>query len=317
VIIILGPDHTGKTTLARKLGLPYYHFDKDSSYLDYLKPLVELKLFDAVLDRHAVCEYAYAKVMGRKFRFTLKEWHNLLLLTLIQNPLVVLATHKPSPYNYPSDQYLPYDKWDECLSYYREFLNTHHIPHIEYDFTSGAWDSDKYIATWLSLEKHFRHNMDWWVPMWLAGYGCIGSTNPKVLLVAERIGPNNVNNLPFETGPTGRMLSDMLSATGTSFNKVAITNMVKSYRRDRRPPTEEDRAQLCKERLHLKPQRVEFMGTPARYGMKVAKDLGIERRTIVHLGSLNYKGVTDMTQYHDEWKKIMGIVRTVPLRRIE
>jgi len=37
VIIILGPDASGKSTLAKKLGLPYYHFNKDSTYDDYLK----------------------------------------------------------------------------------------------------------------------------------------------------------------------------------------------------------------------------------------------------------------------------------------
>jgi len=305
MIIILGPDHTGKTRLAEKLGLPYYHFDKSSNYTDYLKPLVNLDLFNAVLDRHAICEYPYSLCMGRGFKFSYKEWHNIMLLTLIQNPLVVLCTHKPTRAEYGSDQYLPYDKWDQCLQLYRVFLSTHLIPCAEYDYSICTQAS---IDCFLILEKKWREKMAWWAEMWAGGFGCVGSVAPKVLLVAERIGPNNINNLPFETGPTGQMLTDMLVDTKTPLNKVAITNMVKSFRRDTRPPNDEDLVLLRYEIEGLRPEKVVFMGSVAKYGLRLTKEMGIPSESIVHLGYFNYKKIKDMSRYHAEWRDIMEIV---------
>ncbi len=310
MIIILGPDHTGKTTLARKLGLPYYHFDKDSSYTDYLKPLCELKLFNAVLDRHCICEYAYATVMKREFKFSMKEWHNLILLTLIQNPVVILCTNKPPPHVYSKEQYLPYDKWDECLHLYRQFLTTHSIPYLEYDHAAP-----RKTRSLLLVEEVWREDVGWWKSMWEAGYGAIGTFHPKVLLVAERIGPNNMNSLPFETGPTGHMLTDMLATTGTPLGKFAVTNLVKSFRRDARPPNQADLDLLHVELEHMRPEKVVFMGAVAKEGTKVAKELGIEHAYILHLGYYHHRGIIDMSGYYAEWKKIMGMIPTLSLGR--
>ena len=302
MIILLGPDGTGKTTLAKRLELPYYHFTKDSKYEDYLKPLCSLDITNAVLDRHIICEYPYTQIMKRPFAYTMKQWHNIILLTLIHNPLFILCTHKPYKYEYKEEQYLPYDQWDRCLALYRYFLNTHYIRHIEYDYAGP-------ITTGALEIMHAKHLSDayWWRPMWEAGYGCIGSTYPKVLLVAERIGPNNVNNLPFETGPTGLMLTNMLIDTGTPFGKLTITNLVKSHRRDPRNPNEDDFKLLEEEITHLKPEKVVFMGSVAKLGIKVAKKCGVEYDTIVHLGYHNYRKTADMSSYHDQWREIMGI----------
>lgn len=305
MIILLGPDASGKTTLAHKLGLPYYHFDKDSRYEDYLKPLCILGMTDAVLDRHIICEYPYSNIMHRKPAFTMKQWQNVILLTLIQNPLIILCTHKLHEREYRKSQYLPYDQWSRCLALYQHFLNTHQIKHIEYDYlgpvTTGA------------LEIIHRKHIDeaaWWRQMWKEGIGCIGSTHPKVLLVAERLGPNNMNNLPFETGPTGKMLTDMLAETGTPLGKFTVTNLVKSYRRDPRNPNDDDLRLLRLELEMLKPQKVVFMGSIAKLGIRTAMDAGIDHHEIAHFGYYSHRGITEISKmpaYTEEWRKIMGI----------
>lgn len=300
MIILVGPDGAGKTILAKRLGMPYYHFTKDSTYMEFLKPLVTLEATSAVLDRHAICEYAYHLAMNRTFKFTLKEWHNLMLLTLIQNPLVILCTHKPEAKDYPADQYLPYDKWDLCLGLYKAFFKLNHISYMEYDYDGPVTPK----ALQLLHEKRVK-STEWWRTMWKAGYGCIGSPHPKVLLVAERLGPNNVNDLPFETGPTGYMLSQMLQATKTPLGDFAVTNMVKSFRKDPRPPDGRDSELLKLEIEQLQPETVVFMGTPARYGIRVAKGCGVLCETMVHFGVYNYRKDKNVEELYEQWRKII------------
>ena len=311
MIILEGPDASGKTTLAKKLGLPYYHFIQESKYTDYLAPLAGLEFLNAVLDRSFISEFAYSKVMNRPFAFSIKEWHNLMLLLLAQNPLIVLCTNKPIPNQYPASQYLPIERWDHCLNLYREFLTTNHIRYICYDYCQNIS-----IDTLLTLESEYRKEMEWWVPMWEAGWGFVGSTYPKFLLVAERQGPNNLNCIPFQSGPTGAMLSSMLSATGTPLGKFAVTNMIKSFRRDTRQVNANDVELLEEEIKHLKPKKVIFMGSPARRGIPVAKALGCEVGTLIHLGSLNYAGIKDMSGYNNEWRKLIGLVPTVSFKEV-
>lgn len=306
MIIIEGPDHTGKTRLAKKLSeqfsVPYYHYTKDSTYKDYLTPLCNLSLRHAVTDRWAFSEHPYSTVMERKFAFSIKEWHNLTLLTLAHNPLIILCTHKPSPGEYSKDQYMPYDKWGYCLSLYRQFFNTHHIRYIEYDY------SDSITGKALSiLGQKYADQIAWWEPMWKSGYGFIGSHNPKYLLIAERIGPNNMNNLPFETGPTGHMLSGMLERTDTPLGGFAVTNMVKSFRRDTRPPNDNDVILLTTELLRLKPKVAVFMGSVSKqYGIKVAKDLGIKAVGMTHFGYYSHRGISDISALCNQWAEIIG-----------
>jgi len=307
MIIIEGPDCTGKTTIAKLLSerysMPYYHFTKESSYTEYLKLLCSLDSLNAVVDRWAFSEYPYSLCMGRKFAFSIKEWHNIVLLTLIQNPVTILCTHKPEFSQYSESQYLPYNKWGECLGYYKLFFDAHFIKYIEYDYSSALAPTHKVISI---IESRYRNQMNWWLPMWKAGYGCIGSPNPDFLLVAERIGPNNVNNLPFQVGPTGHMLSDMLERTGTPLGKFAVTNMVKSFRRDPRPPNDDDESLLRVELEHLKPKKAIFMGSVAKqYGAKIAKDLGIEAVGMTHFGYFSHRGITDISPLCKQWENII------------
>ncbi len=302
MLIFVGPDQSGKTTIANKFAeLEYHHFDSHSSYDDYITKLVNLSMLDSVLDRHAFCEFPYSIVLNRKFQFTRKEWDNMILLTLIQNPAIVLFTHKPTPEEYREEHHLPYNKWGECLAAYRRLFQLNQISYFEYDY---AKDSE-YESVLSIIDSRYRESMEWWIPMWLSGIGCVGSQHPDILLVAERIGPNNSNYIPFETGPTGYMLSEVLSKTSTPLGKIAITNMVKDERRSTRKPNSQDLDYLDIEINHLTPKKVIFMGSVAKAGIEVVKRHNIQYSTIVHLGALNHKGIKDLTGYCELWETAM------------
>lgn len=148
--------------------------------------------------------------------------------------------------------------------------------------------------------------------MWKSGWGCIGSPHPKVLLVAERMGPNNKHSLPFETGPTGKMLSDLLYITKTPLGKFAVTNFVKSFRRDTREPNAQDFELLGTELDHLNPEKVIFMGSTAKKGAKEAAKRGIPSSQITHFGHHSHQGNTSVDNYIPFWSEQFGIIQSQP-----
>ncbi len=311
MIILIGPDSTGKTTLANKIakayGLDYLHYTQNSNYQDYIDPMCSLGWVNGVLDRHAICEYPYHIVMNRSFRFNAKEWHNIILTTLAYNPVIVLCTNKPPKSMYDEDQYMPYAQWDYCMYLYREFLNDNHIPYYYYDFKLHG---DNFIDMIINQHEYRTSRLKWWVANWKDGIGYIGSPYPRVLLVAERLGPNNINNIPFETGPTGKMLTELLDTTNTPLFDIAITNYVKAERKSTRQPNREDDDFLHEEILNLNPSHIVFMGNVAKAAAKHAIELHIPYTCIPHFGSYAHKGNYSITQYLPFWRKVFGIIKT-------
>ena len=98
MFILLGPDGTGKSTLARRLhsatGHTIIHAVKDTTYSEYLQPLTTPpNSLNTIWDRFIWCEEAYTKALLRSFKFSWKEFHNITLLALMHNPLIILCTH--------------------------------------------------------------------------------------------------------------------------------------------------------------------------------------------------------------------------------
>jgi hypothetical protein len=306
MIILEGPDHTGKTTLARKIesrGLKYFHYTQHSEYGDYLAPMCGLDWTNAVLDRHAISEYPYHIVMNRPFRFSDKEWHNIIFTTLAYDPVIILCTSKPSQSIYDKDQYMPYSEWERCLSLYKKFLVDNRIPYYSYDMELYG---DRFID--MIIDQHNIRTIDgeWWRRNWKAGFGHIGSPHPSILLVAERLGPNNVNNIPFETGPTGQMLTNLLIKTNTPLYDIAITNYIKAERRSTRKPNSDDDNLISEEILKLLPTNIVLMGNIAKGAVKHAVKADIPYSEVPHFGSYAHKGIYSINQYLPFWRKLIG-----------
>lgn len=266
IIIIVGPDSTGKTTLANKLshlsGYPVYHFSWKDGYLNYLEPLANFTFYRAILDRFFFDEYPYSKALGRKFQFNLKQWHNLILLTLAQNPVIITCKErKGEGYN---DPVLPEEKWQDCLNFYYELFRILEIP-----FYSEMDPTDI-----LKLEKEKAEESSWWAKMWLRGYGGIGSLRPSVLLIAEVLSPLNTHLLPFEAGPSGYFLSECLD--GLPLGRVFITNWVKT----RHQSVDE---MLMEEELgKLNPRGAVLLGAIAKNAIPLLKKREIPYTSLPH-----------------------------------
>lgn len=321
MFILLGPDCSGKSTLASiladklKVG-SYYRFLKTTTYEEYLEELTNLSLLDQVCDRFIFCDLPYSvQLRYSKFQYTDKQFHNLILSTLAQRPLIILATNIPdedvyNTYIREEEDHEPtlYRLLEDILQSYVFYLSVHKIPFIRYDFKKikKAKEFDTYLDTLISLERNFRESINWWIPLYKEGIGYIGSPTPKYLLVAERLGPNNLNNLPFEAGPTGQMLTDLLVKTRTPLGEFAVTNIVKSHRLDTREPNERDLELFELELTELMPEKVIFMGAVAKSGIKIADKLKIEHIEIPHFGYYAHKGIVNVDAYKPGWNKMLG-----------
>ncbi len=297
MIILLGGDGSGKSRLAEKLstakGVTVAHHDMNTLYMDYLMPLAGLRWHDAVLDRFIICELVYAPLKRRKVQYTPKDFHNILMLALIQHPLVILATHIPRKHEYRKEEYIAWEQLPEAERSYHDILRTFGIPYVQYDYTKATSHT---ISAYLGLERLYRELNEWWIPMWKAGYGCIGSYAPKVLIVAERLGPYNYRHLPFEAGPTGQMMTELTK--GIPLDQYTITNWVKTGN------AEQDKDLLLTELTNLAPSHVVLMGSIARDGCsRILYDKGIEFTHIPHLGYVN-RNMHVWPQYRQSFKEL-------------
>lgn len=311
MIIVLGPDHSGKSTLVKKLAAlkgqdGYPHHSMNTKYEEYLQPLASLSWTNTVMDRHMICEIPYHKVMDRPFGYTTKQFHNIMLLTLMQNPVVILTTHKPTREVYDHEnQYLPFDLWQQCMDEYVSWLKANEIMFFVFDY-----EKVKDPSFYLKVEATQNKATEWWQPLWQAGYGPIGGWDPDILLVAERLGPSNVNNLPFETGPTGHMLTDTFTFTRVPLSAIAITNIVKAPRGDGRKANKKDLELLELEIDNLRPKGIVFIGSVAlNAGQSVARNLNVRYTHVTHYGAYHRQRVSDMSPFNAEMAHIFKTFR--------
>jgi len=309
MFILVGPDGSGKSVLATKLEQTLkrrkIHYTRSSGYEDYMDELSAPDCSWTVSDRFVYCEVPYHTVLNREFAFNRKQWHNMILWSLSYNPVIILCTHKPIENEY-SDDYLPFNLWNDIMSGYTNWFNEHHIDYIPYDYVQYLKDNINPVKTFGTIETIHNYDINWANQFRQNGYCFTGSPNPKVLIIAERIGPDNVHNIPFETGPTGREMTEWFDYAQLSLGDIAITNMVKSRRGDMRKPNEQDMALLEIELDNLKPKAVFLMGAVAKSAEKLLKARKIPFEQKAHWGYYNHAGITDLRPYYEQYTNIIN-----------
>jgi len=290
MLVILGPDGTGKTTLANAVSLltgkKVYHYTYKHNYEDYIEPLSALHHYDAICDRYFFCEVPYSTVLGRKLQFSLKQWHNLVLLTLAHKPLIVLTEKRYTKDEDYNDSVLPLEKWEECLAAYRKMLKDLDIPYTT--------ETDPVV---LAEEAQKREEeAKWWAKMWMKGYGGVGAWPAKVMIVAEILSPLNVHRIPFEAGPSGRYLSELLD--GFPLGRIFITNWIKDHKTD---------SQLLESELeHVEPRFVLLLGRIAREAIPLLRAYGVDYDTLTHPSAICRFRKREMRRYKEVFRNVLS-----------
>lgn len=300
MIIILGPDGSGKTTLTNRLseqGLMPLHAVKETDYDDYMRLLsgeksrpIPLNQFPFqpgalltagthfVLDRWFYCEFPYSKILRQEpeMKWSLKQVHNMHLATMAHNPVVLLTTRKAQPY--PADEHVPEGMFTPILNGYRQWLDFFDITYIEWDYLYPPMTIDKLVAH--SLDR--QSNVIWWRNMAKRGIAGYGNTIwPTTLVLAEILGGYNLYHFPFEQGPSGYYLSELLDEASIPLSSFYITNWKKTT-----DPAENE-ALLRKELFKTGVQNVIFLGRESEKALPVVISSGIEKSstfTLPHPG---------------------------------
>lgn len=282
MIILLGPDNSGKTTLAQQLALQSIGTQRpmtswkavaSTGYKDYMeflrgpkcdplkietwKPGLALQMEGAVIcDRFFYCELPYARIyrQSQQIQWSLKQWHNMHLSTIAFNPTFILATEKSSSY----EDEVPEEMFDPILREYWHWLGVHGITPFTYNWREEPPDGVSWAEHFLEIDGIKSEEVEWWTkgPTSLLGVG--NTLNPRVLILAQDLGPSNVHRVPFEQGPSGYYLSELLDGVGAPLESFYITNFIKTK------DGEKNRELLAYELDCLRPSYAILLGQAAK-----------------------------------------------------
>lgn len=302
MLILLGPDNSGKTTLTKQIEQRSKGTKNEAvawkalaatGYKDYIEFLrgpkskpVDLSTHTpglalsrngkVVADRFFYCELPYSRLLRTEERtkFTLKQWHNMHLSTMAFNPTVVLTTRKAEEYQ----DYVPEILFEPILKEYRHWLRFHDINWTEYDFV--AEDVEQVADGLLQMDMFARARNQWWLDMAKKGLAGVGNTaSPKVVIMAQDLGPMNVHRIAFEQGPSGYYLSDLIDEAEVPLSSFYLTNWLKVADRNA------NIAMLRTELENTTPKYVILLGRQAADAIPT-----IERAGVDHIIQLKHPG---------------------------
>lgn len=281
MIILLGPDGSGKSVLTKQMEIESdgmfqaWHAVKETGYKDYMEflagePSKPVPISDPepfypgpalqkgahfVCDRFFWCDYPYSQVVRQEpMMFTGKQFQNLHLLTMAHNPIIILMTRNSGR----PDPTIPNEYFSPLLQRYRELLDILDLPYWEWDYLHPPMP----VENIMNLSVRMQEHVTWWRNLYKRGIGGVGNTaNPRAIVLAEEIGPNNMYRIPFETGPTGAFLTEMIEECETPLSEMYLTNWRKT------PSLQENIALFEKEIASTGAEYIIAMGKTAAEGI--------------------------------------------------
>lgn len=227
LIIIEGPDKTGKTTLAKaiatRLGFDYKHFSapKGSPADEYIDFLLSLKR-DTVCDRFHLGELVYGPMLRGKVGITPLELVTIERVLRLKQTVLIHAVTSMKIANERlahsnehevvnvAENLLAEDRFTQVIS------KSNAGPIIKYDGSSMD-NLYKIINDLAKIQRSLAG------PAKYAGIGTI--TGAKLVFVGEQVNKNVTwRNLPFDKGLSSQFLLDTFITAGVPEKAVYICN---------------------------------------------------------------------------------------------
>lgn len=277
MIVVEGPDNSGKSTLVKTLverGFPLIKRERfkpgkeETIGLSYLKALIpkdgdRLAHSHGVLDRLLASEIIYGDIFRGGHRISDGEHLAILNMLIAYNASVVLCD--PGNLAIKETWHEREQLYDDALTIaasYRKNMNHIFRPMVivKYNWKLNAkaaktfepWGQDKAALEWWSANP----------------YGA-GGLNPKILIVGESPSPRMKTNVPFSNGPAGDFLAWAIREAEQLMGRHIVGNY---YVTNASKGTERDASLLREEIRFLEPRLVLSLGREAEELVKsVAK----------------------------------------------
>lgn len=227
LIVIEGPDKTGKTTLAKaiaeQLGFEYKHFSapKGSPANEYIDFLLKLKR-PTVCDRFHLGELVYGPMFRGKAGITPLELVTIERVMRLKQTVIIHAVTNMTLANQRlihSTQHEAVDTKQNLAAaegFARVVPLTNAGPVIRYD--GSSLDS---LRMTIDVLRKIQHSLS--APAKHVGIGTI--TGTKLVFVGEAVNHNVTwRGLPFDRGSASQFLLDVFQAAGVPEKAVYICN---------------------------------------------------------------------------------------------
>lgn len=268
MIVVEGPDNSGKSTLVKTLverGFPLIKRERfkpgkeETIGLSYLRALIpkhgdRLEHSKGVLDRLLASEIIYGEIFRNGSRITGGEHLAILNMLIAYNASIIFCD--PGNAAIKETWHEREQLYDDALAVaasYRASMSTifHPMVVIEYNWKKHA----KNARTFRPDEPRDR-DLEWWSAN---PYGA-GSLSPKVLMVGESPSPRMKTNVPFSNGPAGDFLAWAIRQAEGLMSKPLIGRY---YVTNAQKGTERDASLLREEIRFLEPRVVLALGREA------------------------------------------------------
>lgn len=268
MIVVEGPDNSGKSTLVKTLverGYPLIKRERfkpgneETIGLSYLKALIpkdgdRLEHSHGVLDRLLASEIIYGQMFRGRSRVTGGEHLAIINMLIAYNASIIFCD--------PGDAIIK-ETWhereqlyDDALAIAKSYRSSmsrifHPMLVIEYNWKKHA----KNAKTFRPAETRDR-DLEWWSAN---PHGC-GTLTPRVLMVGESPSPRMKTSVPFSNGPAGDFLAWSIQEAEKMMSKPLIGRY---YVTNAQKGTERDASLLREEIRFLEPQVVLALGNEA------------------------------------------------------
>lgn len=304
MIIVEGPDNSGKTTLVDSIckAFPLLRRFKSpgpASTYDWWMEMLTLDpdiLAMSVFDRFLFSEYVYGPLCRNTIRLTDHQREVVESQLLTTEPFIVICELIPQkPLFEERKQIFSWETQVEANKLYPGVFADHWLWMWKYDANIGNRPTDFCVHI---LPPYLRMMGEWQQRRTILNHGRGNITQPTWMFVGQQLAKNNKWKVPFERSRSAQILHYAIRTLGIPFHKIWFTNAYKTET----GLTTRNIADLRLELEYLKPTFVVAVGSKAAGLLNV---LGHQFVKITHPGYYIRKGY-DTAALPEDYTKMLG-----------